>query len=133
MKFVPHIDRTPVQLPAGTRVLIVEDQPLVALAASDMVANLGGAVAFSAATVAEALDAIAPGRFTVALLDLDLDGCPSDPVARALSQAHTPFVITTGHIRTIAGFEYAPVLMKPYLTSQLGRALLGLLPAAQTA
>ena len=116
-------------LPPGTRVLIVEDQPFVAFAATDMIEGLGGIVAEVAATVEEGLDACERGEFEVALLDIDLDGRSSAPIAVALADSGKPFLLTTGFDgRRIAGFENAPLLVKPYIQSQLGRGLAALLP-----
>lgn len=109
-------------LPSGTRVLIVEDQLLVAHTVSDMVETLGG-IPEVAGTVEEGLDACARGEFDVALLDLDLNGCSAAPVAAALSAAEKPFLITTGRGRRIAGFDGVKVLRKPYPFDQLAQDL----------
>lgn len=115
---------SPAKLPAGTRVLIVEDHPFVALAVADMVVTLGGEVADTAATIEEALDAVRGSDFTIALLDIDLDGHPSTAVAIAIAAMGKPFLVTTGFCdRRVPGFEHAPLLLKPYLPSQLGRGL----------
>jgi hypothetical protein len=72
--------------------------------------------------------------FTIALLDIDLGGETSDPVAAALVARGKPFLITTGFGgRTLPGFAAAPLLMKPYLPSQLARAMLALLEAPKAA
>ena len=115
-------------LPEGTRVLIVEDQPFVAFAATDMIEMLGGIVTEVAGSVEEGLDACARGDFEVALLDIDLDGRSSAPIAAALAAAAKPFLLTTGFDgRRIPGFEHVPLLVKPYIQSQLGRGLAALL------
>ena len=126
-----HIANTPARLPPGTCVLVIEDQPFIALATADMVVALGGEVSATASTVEEALNAIAREHFTLAMLDIDLAGRASDPVAAAIHAAGKPFLVTTGFIgRTIVGFEAAPLLHKPYLQSQLARELMALLPVA---
>jgi CheY-like chemotaxis protein len=127
-----QIASVPFRLPIGTCVLVVEDQPFVALATADMVMALGGEVSATVATVEEALAAIARKNFTLAMLDIDLAGRSSDAVAAAIAAAGKPFLVTTGFIgRTIAGFETAPQLHKPYLQCQLARELNALLaPAA---
>jgi CheY-like chemotaxis protein len=125
-----QIAHRPTRLPPGTRVLVVEDQPFVALAVTDMVSALGGVVSAIASTVEEALTAVACADFTLALLDIDLDGRRSDPVAAAIAASGKPFLLTTGFIgRSIAGFETAPLLHKPYLQSQLASELIALLVA----
>jgi CheY-like chemotaxis protein len=116
-------------IPLGTRVLIVEDQPFVAFAATDMIEGLGGIVTEVSASVEEGLDACARGDFDIALLDIDLDGRSSAPIAAALAAASKPFLLTTGFDgRKIPGFENVPLLVKPYIQSQLGRGLAALLP-----
>jgi CheY-like chemotaxis protein len=111
-------------VPAGAAILIVEDQPFVGLAVADMVSAMGAHVTEIVATVEEALAAVARGRFAAALLDIDLGGQSSEPVAHALETAQIPFVVTTGFdARVLAGFEEAPRLIKPYLPAELGRAL----------
>lgn len=84
---------------AGKRVLVVEDEPLVAL---DIVASLDGAgiVAVGpAATTDEALRLIEPGGSRDgALLDAKLAGQPDDDVAAALTRRIIPFAFDTGGI-----------------------------------
>lgn len=130
-----HVVHLPVGLPAGTRVLIVEDHPFVALAVADMIIDLGGEIADSVATIEAALAAVGRGGFTIALLDIDLGGHTSEPVAVAIAATDRPFLVTTGFDdQTIKGFEDAPLLMKPYLSAQLGAALMSLLtPKADVA
>ncbi|WP_294392483.1 hypothetical protein [uncultured Sphingomonas sp.] len=108
-------------------VLIVEDQPFVGLVAAEMVEMIGGTVTEVAATVEEALQAVERGGFTVAMLDIDLEGQSSEPVARALHAAGYPFLITSGFETCFPGFEDTPRLMKPYVMSQLETKLAGLL------
>ncbi|HWI86580.1 MAG TPA: response regulator [Sphingomonas sp.] len=123
-----RIVRMPPQLPAGTRVLIVEDHPFIAMAVADMIVTLGCEVAAIASTVDEALEAVGRGDFTVVLLDMDLDGQSSSAVASALVAAGKPFLVATGFGRR-DGFDTEPLLMKPYLPGQLGRGLADLLGA----
>jgi CheY-like chemotaxis protein len=115
-------------LPAGTRVLIVEDHPFVALAAEDMVEEVGGVVSGMARTLAEALAAVASGGHDVVLLDLDLEGQSSAPVAEALARCGTPFVVATGFDeRRLADYPDVPRLAKPYRPVRLGAALASVL------
>ncbi|PTQ12643.1 response regulator [Sphingomonas oleivorans] len=113
----------------GTRVLIVEDEPMVALAAEEMIDSLGCIVAASAATLAEALAVVAAGEFDVALLDINLKGTPSLPVATALRKTGKPFLLTTGYGSAGPTAEYGdvPLLAKPYRVAALGAAIAALL------
>lgn len=110
---------------AGTRVLIVEDEPIIAMTAEDIVEDLGCVVAGSAATAAEAAVLAAAGGFDVAMLDINLNGETSLAVAAALRDAGTPFVFTTGYGSTGPGaaFPGVEVVKKPYCAVDLAAAL----------
>lgn len=117
--------------PPGTRVLIVEDETIIALLAEEMVEDMGCVVAATASTLAEALDASALQDFAVAMLDINLHGQMSLPVAERLRAAGKPFVFTTGYGGAIAGaaFPGTIIIHKPYdaamLAEAIGRALAG--------
>jgi CheY-like chemotaxis protein len=70
---------------AGMRVLLVEDESLVAMLVEDMLADLGCTVAAHAGSLPDALEEARAGGFEVALLDVSLDGKKVFPVAEALS------------------------------------------------
>ena len=106
---------------AGVRVLLVEDEPIIAMTAEDMLEVLGCTVVATAATLAEALAAAERGDFDIALLDIDLAGVESHPVADRLTEAGCPFVFTTGY--GIEAARGAPVLAKPYQLSDLETAI----------
>lgn len=111
--------------PAGTRVLIVEDEAIIAITAEDMVEELGCAVAGVAATLAEAMAAAQAGDFDVALLDINLNGLSSLPVAAALAASGRPFVFATGYGAAGRGdaFQEAPLVTKPYRLADLAEAI----------
>jgi CheY-like chemotaxis protein len=106
---------------AGVRVLVVEDEPIIAMTAEDMLAELGCTVVGTAATLAEALEAVARADFDVVLLDINLNGNDSLPVADRLREAGRPFVFTTGYGSVAA--QGAPVVAKPYRLRDLEAAI----------
>lgn len=110
---------------SGTRVLIVEDEAIIAMMAEDMLADLGCDVAAIETTLAGALERAGVGGFDVALLDMNLNGDDSGPVAQKLHQTETPFVFTTGYgdAGRPAGFEAVPLVCKPYRAADLGAAI----------
>jgi CheY-like chemotaxis protein len=85
------------KLLSGRRVLVVEDEMLVVMMIEDMLADLGSKSVTSAATVEKALALISAQVFDVALLDVNLNGNDSHPVAEALSARGVPFVYSTGN------------------------------------
>jgi len=109
----------------GRRVLVVEDEMLVLIMMEDMLADLGCKSVTSAATVEKALALIDAQAFDVALLDMNLDGNDSHPVAEALSARGVPFVYSTGNTgqNLRDGYSDRPVLRKPYKYEELAAIL----------
>jgi CheY-like chemotaxis protein len=107
------------------RILIVEDEMLVAMNIEDMLLELGHEVAGIATRIEPALALAGEGAFDLALLDVNLAGRPSFPVAEALQGRGIPFLFATGYgTRGIAAeFAAVPVLQKPFRSSDLAAAL----------
>jgi CheY-like chemotaxis protein len=104
----------------GARVLVVEDEAMLALNLEDMLRDLGCVVAGTAGKVDEALEMARTSDFDVALLDVNLGGKRVDPVAEAIRERGTPIVYVTGYGKTAAsGF----VLEKPHNAADLERTL----------
>ena len=102
---------------SGPSILVVEDEPLIAMMLEDFLDTLGYQLAASCDGVADALDRVGEGGFDAALLDVNLrDGETSWPVADALSDAGRPFIIATGGTSDSVPDRHAgvPVLSKPY-------------------
>lgn len=78
-------------------VLIVEDEPLIAMSLEDALLDQGVACLGPVGSVAAALEMIEAGGFDIALLDVNLRGERVDAVADRLAAAGTPFIFTTGH------------------------------------
>ena len=106
---------------SGRRVLVVEDEMLVLMMIEDMLADLGCKSVISAATVDKALALIKAQVFDVALLDVNLNGSDSHPVAEALSACGVPFVYSTGNTSQSLrdGYSDRPVLKKPFKYEEL--------------
>lgn len=113
------------------RVLIVEDEPLLAMALEENLAQLGHEVAGSAATVSQALSMLENEQIDCALLDYSLNSeTTSIPVAMRLMSAGKPFYFLTGHLRLED--EIPPqsrLLSKPVSLAQLQGALNEMMPA----
>jgi CheY-like chemotaxis protein len=105
----------------GVRVLLVEDEPIIAMTAEDMLGELGCTVAAIAATLGEALEAVEREAFDLVLLDINLNGAESHPVAERLRAKGRPFVFTTGYGADAA--RGAPVVAKPYRLRDLETAI----------
>ena len=107
-------------------ILIVEDEPLIAMMLEDFLESLGHRVVASCESVEEALDHVEAGGFDVAIIDVQLrDGKQVWPVADRLAAAGTPFVLATGgHLEPPpAQHAAAPVLSKPYTIDAIAPAI----------
>ncbi len=107
-------------------VLIVEDDPIIALDFEDTILGFGVKTVRTAATVARALELIADRAPDFALLDVGLVREKSFAIAERLEALKIPFVFVTGYgadVRLPAAFADRPRLPKPYSTEAL-KALL---------
>lgn len=97
----------------------------IAMMIEDMLAELGHEVTGSASRLKQARTLAAEGEFDIAILDVNLDGRPSFPVAEILRERGTPFLFATGY--GSAGIDPAfadvVVLRKPFLLGDLERSL----------
>ncbi|MCW1988730.1 CheY-like chemotaxis protein [Bradyrhizobium diazoefficiens] len=109
------------KLLSGRRVLIVEDEMLVLMMIEDMLADLGCKSVTSAATVAKALALIDAQAFDFAMLDINLNGSDSRPVAEGLSACGVPIIYSTGNTDhgSRDGYSDRPVLRKPFTYEEL--------------
>ena len=118
------------------RVLIVEDEFMVASALELVVSAMGHQVVGSVPTVATALSLLAgSGPPDVAILDLNLRGESSEPVAEELARRLVPFVFATGYdadSRLRQRFPAAVWLHKPYAEEQIRSVLADLTPTVRS-
>lgn len=110
---------------APLRVLIVEDESIVAMMVEDVVLDLGYQVAAVTGRVEQALTLIGSLDFDIAVLDVNLHGQMSYPIADALRTRGKPFVFATGYGVTGLRDEWRdrPVLQKPFEPEALAGAL----------
>ena len=111
----------------GCRVLLVEDESLVAMLAEDMLLDLGCEVVV-AMRLDKALALAGSESFDFAVLDVNLGDARSYPVADLLFARCTPFLFATGYGKKglEAPYQGVPVLQKPYHAAPLEHLLLHL-------
>ncbi len=113
-------------LPSGKRVLVVEDEVIVAMQLEDLLRELGCDVIGPACRLDEALAMAEGDGIDLALLDVNLNGRSVCPVAQRLSDRGVPVVYATGYGQAgCADLPPGGVLQKPYLPSDLVRAMRG--------
>ena len=110
----------------GMRVLVMEDEFLIALEVEQLCRDNGAAEV----VIVSNLDALGPDPFAlephVAVLDLLLEGRTTTGVANQLLERDIPFVFATGYTKDEAmleGFEGIPLVGKPFSGSDLLNAL----------
>ena len=109
----------------GRRVLVVEDEMMIALLLEDMLADLGHTVIAVAPRLDIALQYARDSDADLAILDVNLGGEPSFPVAHLLTERRLPFMFATGYGSPglVAPFKDAVTLKKPFEMEDLSQAL----------
>ncbi len=86
---------------AGRKVLVVEDEMLVAIDYCQCLAQAGAEIMGPFPLVSQALKCVDTSQVDVAVLDYALIDETSDPLQSALERRHIPFVIITGYPRVL--------------------------------
>lgn len=112
------------------RVFIVEDESMLVMLLEDLLPTLGYEVAGSAASVDQALADLPDAQTDLVIIDVNLAGTPSFPVADALRAQGVPFLFTTGYGQQglPERFADAPVLAKPFRRQDIESALTRVFP-----
>lgn len=107
------------------RVLVVEDEALIAMYVEDVISKFGYSVAGVVTNVDEALAFIEKHAIDAAVLDINLKGNLVFPFADALLRRGIPFVFASsyGEGGIPARYRVGPVVQKPFAPSELHRAL----------
>ena len=109
------------------RLLIVEDEPLIAIMVEDFAMELGCRSFQPAANVDQALKCITAFKPQLALVDCSLShGGPEFVVANALDDAEIPFIFTTGHRADVLPVRHRDrdFLAKPFSIEDLSAAIM---------
>lgn len=107
------------------RALVVEDEVLVGMLVEEMLQELGYQLAVLATHLDEALALARTASFDFAVLDVNLNGKQSFPVADVIRARGLPYLFATGYGSRILETPYTdvPVLQKPFSLEELRRAL----------
>jgi CheY-like chemotaxis protein len=109
----------------GLKILLVEDEAMVALLLEEMLQELGCGAVWRASSVTEALALLRDRRPDAAVLDINLAGEFAYPIASELEAAQIPFVYSTGYGSKGVPAQWAtrPVIQKPFQLETLAAAL----------
>jgi two-component sensor histidine kinase/CheY-like chemotaxis protein len=110
--------------PSNLRILVLEDEPLIGMATSDLIEELGHSVVGPFFNLAATRDALA-GEVDAAILDVNLGRDEAYPIAEALADRGIPFVFMTGYGPESLDkrFRQYPVLQKPVVRDTLAEAI----------
>ena len=109
----PNQMATNSQLPA--RILLVEDEPMIALGLEDVLIDAGFAIAGVVGKLDQALALIESGACDAAIVDANLGGVSASPAAIALADRGLPFIMLSGYSKEqmIGEYPQALFLAKP--------------------
>jgi CheY-like chemotaxis protein len=113
------------------RILVVEDEVMIAMLLEDMLSDLGHEVVGPATRLEDGLALAADAEFDMAVLDVNLNGVHSRPIADVLVKRGVPFVLATGYGANAEDdiAEAQRILKKPFTPEDLGAVLRELLPS----
>ncbi len=116
------------------RILIVEDEPLIALDLEGMLLDADFEVVDIAGTIEKALVIIEMGKLDAVLLDANLIGVSSAPVAVALAERGLPFLVLSGYAadQQPEAFRAGSYLQKPASPAQIIKLLNDILSEKQS-
>jgi CheY-like chemotaxis protein len=116
---------------SGLRVLVVEDEALISMLVAEILEDLGCEIAGVAGCLDNGLEQARVSNFDLALIDLNLGGIKSIPIADVLRERNTPFIFVTGY--GAAGLpdhlREAQTLTKPFTSCDLETAMRSVLSA----
>jgi CheY-like chemotaxis protein len=107
------------------KVLVVDDEALIAMLIEDMLSDLGCDVVGPAYRLSEALELAKDSDIDCAILDLNLEGKPTFPVAAVLRERNIPFVFASGYAMNDSDpdFSQVRVLQKPFNAADIADAI----------
>jgi CheY-like chemotaxis protein len=122
--------KVPEHVLSSLRILLVEDENLVALLLEEMLAELGHTVVGPVARLKKGLEMAKSQIVDLAILDVNLDGEKTYAIADALAGRGIPFVFSTGYGKESLGVPYCnrPTLQKPFQQEELERLLSEVFP-----
>ncbi|TCD05126.1 response regulator [Erythrobacteraceae bacterium CFH 75059] len=114
----------PLRFLQGASVLVLEDEPIIAFTLEDLLADAGAQPTLTC-SIDEAMSAAAEGCFDFAILDVNINGSPSYPVASKLVERRMAFIFATGYGNTVhpEPFRHVPTIPKPYSPLEIARAI----------
>ena len=110
---------------AGLQILVVEDESMVAMMIEDMLEDLGHQVIATSGRMADASKLVSNASADLAILDVNLNGEETYPLADSLAAREIPFIFATGYGSSGLPEQYRdrPALQKPFQLDALGKTI----------
>ena len=110
---------------SGLQILVVEDESMVAMMIEDMLTDLGHEVVATSGRMADASRLAADAAADLVILDVNLNGEETYPLASSLVSRKIPFIFATGYGASGIKSEWSgvPVLQKPFQSRELAEAI----------
>ena len=107
------------------RILVVEDEAMISMLLEDMVLDCGGELVGPVARFDDALALAHKAEFGVAVLDLNLNGTLSYPIAEVIRERGIPVIFATGYRAdgVLDRFRDCPTLQKPFSQQDFAEAV----------
>lgn len=118
-------DGTDLRILEGKKVLVVEDEALITMLFEDILSDLGCEIVGPALNIRQARELAEVADIDLAVLDVNLNGEPSFPVASLLQARGVPVVFSSGYGSTGLPAEWQghPTLPKPFTSDEVGSCL----------
>ena len=104
---------------AMARILIVEDEPIVALNYSSILEDAGYEILGPVGSIKKGIEIIDRERFDGAVLDIDLRGVPVVPIIMALQKNGVPYIFVSAFPAMVGPYKNAVFLEKPCTAADL--------------
>lgn len=106
-------------------ILLIEDEAIIRMMIADMVETLGHQVAAEAGNINQAMELARSAAFDFAIIDMNLRGTMSFPIADTIAARNIPFIFASGYDKTWANDrrQQATVLQKPFTIDRLEAAI----------
>lgn len=113
----------------GKAILVVEDEPMIAMMLDDLLTDLGCSVVGPALNLAEAQNLVGMSACDAAIVDLNLNGTMAHPLVEALVKKGVPVIVATGYGGDASDLPSGcRVLAKPYTIQHVEQMLGACLP-----
>jgi DNA-binding response OmpR family regulator len=115
----------PAKADFSLEVMVVEDESMVAIMIEDMLEDLGHRVVVTSGSMSKASKIVADASADLAILDVNLNGEETYPLAACFRCREIPFIFATGYGASGIKAEWSdvPVLQKPFQARELAEAI----------